>query len=363
MPEAQESPQGPRPAGPTSRGPRPPIRLGLFAVVAGLLVAAYHFGRAGGRDRLVVYCAHDSVYSESILREFQKRSGIAVAPVFDTEATKSLGLVERLIREKDAPRCDVFWNNELLGTMDLAGRGILLQYKGAGYERIPAAFKDPGGLWAGFAARLRVWILNTEAASRIDASAIRTGEGLKGDLSRAAIAKPLYGTTLTHYSVLWDAWGADRLKAWHRDWRERGVREVLGNATVKNLVARGICDVGLTDTDDVFVAYDEGRPVQMEPVRIDGGATICIPNTVAIIKGTRREAGAKRLVDYLLSEECELALANSRSRQVPLGPVDEARLPEEVRELAKWAAKGYPLSSLSRARAECLGWLKREYLR
>ncbi|MDP6108080.1 MAG: hypothetical protein QGI33_06570 [Candidatus Brocadiia bacterium] len=30
---------------------------------------------------------------------------------------------------------------------------------------------------------------------------------LAGDLSRVAIAKPLYGTTLSHYSVLWDLCG------------------------------------------------------------------------------------------------------------------------------------------------------------
>ena len=361
MPEAQDSPGGPRPAGPASRPPRPPIFPAPLVLVIGLVVAAYYFGRPSGRGGVVVYCAHDSVYSAKILREFEKRTGVAVAPVFDTEATKSLGLVERIVRERDAPRCDVFWNNEILGTMDLHGKGILLPYKGAGFERIGAAFRDPGGHWVGFAARLRVWIVNTGKLETCDAAAV--AKALRGDLSRAAIAKPLYGTTLTHYSVLWDAWGAERLKAWHLDFRKRGVCEVLGNATVKNLVARGVCDLGLTDTDDFFVAKDEGRPVTMLPVRVDGRATICIPNTVAIIKGTKRLEEAKRLVDYLLSEECELALANSRSRQIPLGPVDEKRLPEEVRELAKLAAEGYPLSSLSRARAECLGWLKSEYLK
>ena len=359
MPEAQDSPGDPRPAGPASRPPRPPIHSGVLAVVIVLLV--YYAVRAGRPERLVVYCAHDSVYSGKILREFERRTGVAVAPVFDTEATKSLGLVERIVRERDAPRCDVFWNNEILGTMDLHGKGILLPYKGAGFERIPAAFRDPDGHWVGFAARLRVWIVNTGKLGTCDPAAV--SKALEVDLSRAAIAKPLYGTTLTHYSVLWDAWGAERLKAWHRDWRGRGVCEVLGNATVKNLVARGVCDLGLTDTDDFFVAKDEGRPVAMLPVRVDGRATICIPNTVAIIKGTGRLEQAKRLVDYLLSEECELALANSKSRQVPLGPVDEKRLSEEVRELARWAAEGYPLSSLSRARAECLGWLKSEYLK
>ena len=101
----------------------------------------------------------------------------------------------------------------------------------------------------------------------------------------------------------------------------------------------------------------------MLPVRLDGGRTICIPNSVAIIQGTERLAAAQRLVDFLLSAETELALAASKSRQIPLGPVDEAKLRDEIRRLKSWAAQGYPLNSLGPGRAACLRWLKSEYLR
>ena len=108
-----------------------------------------------GRDKLTVYCAHDAVFAESILRDFEKQTGIPGAVKFDTEATKSLGLTEQIIREGAHPRCDVFWNNELLGTLDLAARGLLEPHKGTGWQRIPARFRDPDGRWTGFAARLR----------------------------------------------------------------------------------------------------------------------------------------------------------------------------------------------------------------
>jgi iron(III) transport system substrate-binding protein len=305
---------------------------------------------------LTVYCAHDAVYSEAILREFEAHTGIPVSVRFDTEATKSLGLVEQLIREKDAPRCDVFWNNELLGTMDLQERGVLQPYKGPGYERIPPTFKDADGYWTGFGARLRVWIINT---NNVDAS--KLDELLEGSLERVSVAKPLYGTTLTHYTVLWDLWGGDKLRAWHRDWRKRGVKEVDGNGKSKNLVAEGVCDFGWTDTDDFFVAKDDGKPVVMKPVTSENGATICIPNTVAIIKGTKQLAAAQKLVDYLLSAETELALANAASRQVPLGPVAEEKLSADVRALQPWAGKGSDLSRLGGAHAACMAWLKEEY--
>ena len=176
------------------------------------------------------------------------------------------------------------------------------------------------------------------------------------------MAKPLFGTTLTHYTVLWHLWGGEKLKSWHEHVRRRGMNEVLGNATVKDLVADGVCDWGFTDTDDAFLAQDDGKPVAIWPVEVADGRTICIPNTVAVVQGTTRLKQARQLVDYLLSAEVEVALANSRSRQVPLGPVEDSRLPPEVRRQRAWVARGVPLNNLGPARKACLQWLKSVYV-
>lgn len=248
---------------------------------------------------LVVYCAHDSLYSEPILRAFSLDTGISVDIRFDTEATKSLGLVELIARERDNPRCDVFWNNEVLGTQDLQRQGLLEPYQGLGYARIPDQFKDPSGYWAGFAARLRVWIVNTDMHDASKAAIESTLE--QPDLSRVTMAKPLYGTTRTHYTMLWHLWGPSRLQQWHKDWRTRGLIEAPSNGRTMGLVAAGTCAIGWTDTDDYFVALDRGDPVAMVPATVEGGQTICIPNTVAIIKGTKNMDAAQRLVNYLLS--------------------------------------------------------------
>ena len=130
---------------------------------------------------------------------------------------------------------------------------------------------------------------------------------------------------------------------------------------MKNLVASGAATLGLTDSDDFFVAFDEGKAVRMLPYRFDDSSTICIPNTVSIIAGTRKLSMAQRLVDYLLSARTELALAKSKSRQIPLGEVDLAAVPEDVRLLMQWAQQPVDLSSLGEAARACLAWLKSEY--
>lgn len=311
-------------------------------------------------EALVVYCAHDAVYSEAILRRFERETGIEVVIRFDTESTKSLSLVNRLEAEREQPQCDVFWNNEQLGTMSLAERGLLEPYRGAGYQRIPEKFRDPQGRWTGFAARLRVVAFNID---RMAPSAAEVEKRMSsGDLSRMAIAVPIYGTTLTHYSCLWDAWGQVRLLTWDAEVRRRGAKFVPGNGRVMNLVAEGACDFGWTDTDDFFVARDERKPVAMLPARVEG-RTIVIPNTVAIVRGSRHRAEARRLVDFLLSPQVELELARSQARQIPLGlDVRDSDLPADVHALGPFLKEACDLRSLLPARLVCLAWLEGDVL-
>lgn len=388
----------------------------LIPVVAacGLIVLwlASSGGWGTGTNTLVVYCAHDSVYADEILKDFEQQTGIHVDVRYDTEATKSLGLINLILQERRYPRCDVFWNNELLGTLDLQSQGLLEPYQGDAWNRLPEKFRDEEGHWVGFGARLRVVVVNTQ---QISADAQTVNNVLELETTQAAIAKPIFGTTLTHYTVLWHVWGSARVKAWHHELRMRGIREVNGNGPVKDLVAQGICELGFTDTDDAFVALDEKQPVAMLPVRIrslqdqartspagvagpstggatneigpeaadasrgktapstgstlfewsdiSSGATICIPNTAAMIRGTKHRDAARKLIDFLASAQTELALARSKSRQVPLGPVDDAQLPEDVRRLKDWTESSFDLRPLLPARRECLNWLKTEYAR
>jgi iron(III) transport system substrate-binding protein len=337
------------------------VRWFIPLLCVGIAAAGVLFLLQPDDDALVVYCAHDAVYSREILDEFTRQTGIKVSVRFDTEATKSLGLVNLLVAEKDNPRCDVFWNNQVLGTIHLQSKGILRPFKGTGWERIPTDYKDPDGYWTGFAGRLRVIIYNTDnlAVDEVD-------QGLEQDLAKFAFAKPMFGTTLTHFSVLWRDLGADQTQQLHAQLKQRGARMVAGNSTVKNVVADGACDFGWTDTDDYFVAKDDGRPVDILPIRTEDGLTICIPNSVAIIQGSQREADGQRLVEYLLSQATELRLARSRARQIPLGTLDaeaDSEIPDNVRPLIEWAKEAVRYdAALAVARDECLDWLSSEYL-
>lgn len=329
----------------------------LFVVVAmaAAIVLPLLFA---SESRLVLYCAHDQALAADVIERFEQESGIQVDVRYDEEANKSLGLTKLLLAEKNVPRADVFWNNQLLGTIHLQSAGVLQPYRGTGWERIPESFRDPDGYWTGFAARQRVYIVNTD---RMEASVESISERLQQpSLQAVAIAEPLFGTTLSQYCVLAQQMGLDQLKDWDHDIRQRGIRVVRGNSMVKDLVAEGICDMGFTDTDDAFAAMDSGSPVAMRPVRLDTGHTISLPNSVAIIAGCRHPEAAQRFIDFVLSEETELQLAAGAGRQIPLGPVDRTRLPDDLQPLVEWAADAVPLANAAEFHTSVADWLNAE---
>lgn len=269
--------------------------------------------------RVVVYCALDQVYAEPLLRQFEAESGIRVDAVFDIEANKTVGLVRTLLEERARPRCDVFWNNELAQSIQLAEAGVLAPYRSPAAEGIPAGFRDPEGRWTGFAARARVFLVNRERlAGRAAPSSLQDllDPGWRG---ACAMAKPLTGTTLTHLAALFAAWGPARASEFCEGLLANDVRFAQGNAHVSKLVAEGEVVFGLTDTDDARARLDEGAPVEV--VYPNGGdGTLLIPNSAALVAGAPHRPQGEALLDWLLRPETEAALAAGPSAQIPLRP-------------------------------------------
>lgn len=266
---------------------------------------------------LVLYVAHDRIFSDPILEGFRSK-GRGVQVVGDTEASKTTGLFQRLVRLRQAPEADVFWNNEVVRTVQLARLGMLESYLPASAVGIPAEHCDPSGRWVGFGARARVILYNTDLLPAAEAPRSihdLTKPALRG---RVAIANPLFGTTASHVAALFAALGEDKGRAFLKELRQNDVRLVAGNAHARNLVMNGEIAVCLTDTDDANGALLRGKPVAMVYPDQKGLGTLVIPNTVSIIKGGPHPEMARRLVEYLASSEVEQLLARSKSAQMPL---------------------------------------------
>jgi len=309
------------------------------AVISALLIGASGCGRGkttgsttGRSTSVVVYVSEDQVFSEPILKSFEKETGIRVRAVYDTEEAKSTGSMNRLIAEKDNPQADVYWANEPIRAEVLKQKGVSAPYVSPNAKGIPAVFKDPAGYWTGFSARARVLVVNKDVKNKPTSILAYSDPRWKG---RAVITNPLFGTTTSEIAALFTIWGDRKAKEFMAAIKRNGVAISTNNGESADFVAAGRCDFSLVDSDDAVNRMRQGKSVTMVyPDQGKGGiGCFIVPNATVLIKGAPHPAAAKKLVDYLLSKETEKKLAFADCAQIPLHP--GVQTPPELRPISK----------------------------
>jgi iron(III) transport system substrate-binding protein len=347
----------------------------LLWLRAGVLVglcALIPFGCTGSAPRIVLYSAQDREFAEAILKDFHEKTGITVTPEFDTESNKSVSLYEKLRQDAKRPRCDVFWNNEILLSILLKRQGMLESYASPAAAAYPASCRAADDTWHAFAARARILIVNTRLvpenerpSSLLDLTDPRWRD-------RVVMAKPQFGTSATQAACLFEVLGREKAKEYYLKLKENHVQIAPGNKQVAEWVGQGRTPagqpvaVGVTDTDDAMEELDAKHdvviifPDRVKPAEGRMG-TLFIPNTLTILKGSPNPEGAKRLVDYLLSAEIEKRLAESNSHQIPLNPEVKAKLPPEIETPATAHAMEVDLEKAADLLDEVRGFLIKEF--
>lgn len=323
----------------------------IVALGAGSCISIGSFGGMSACRRLpasgpaVLYSSVDEPLLREIMDVYAREHNGRVLLVGDTEATKTTGLLQRLIAERENPRCDVWWSNEAFSTIGLARQGLLAPLAIASELRAlgwPAELIGAGDQWIGFAQRARVIVYNTDRVTK-EAAPTALADLLRPEFKdRIGIARPQFGTTRGHMAALVAAHGPERTREFLRALKAHGLRQYDGNSMIVKAVAQGEIDVGLTDTDDVFAGQRNGWKVDFTLERVDapdaiaaGGVLpsigpLVIPNTVARLKnGPESRAStakgssagaADALVSFLLSEKLERLLAASEARNIPVRP-------------------------------------------
>jgi iron(III) transport system substrate-binding protein len=304
----------------------------LFVAVLGVVIAVvlWRLLAPGTTNTVVVYVSHDQVFSEPILKDFERDTGIKVKAVYDTEETKSAGVMNRLIAEKGNPQADVYWANEPIRAEVLRRQGVSAPYRSSSAEGIPDEFRNPEGHWTGFSARARILIADPGLKDKPVSILAYTDSRFNG---KTVIANPLFGTTTAHIAALFTAWGDDRTKAFLDGMHKNNIHISSSNGESADQVAAGRFQFALVDSDDVHSRQKQRRTVEgVYPDQEEGGlGCFIVPNAVLLIQGGPHTEAGKKLIDYLLSRETERKLAYSDAAQIPLHPGVET--PPGVRRL------------------------------
>jgi iron(III) transport system substrate-binding protein len=291
------------------------------------------FGCVGRSESdVVVYSALDQEFAQPILDSFERSTEgeTTVIGKFDVESTKTVGLVNLIIKEKERPACDVFWNNEIMHTVRLQKLGLLEPRKWQVGDGHPPGMIASDGTWCGFAARARVLIINKNRIPNVNDYPTRVSDLTDPKWKdQCAMARPLFGTTATHFAVLRQINGRQQTLGLIKEIADNA-KILSGNKQVAMSVSAGTLAWGLTDTDDAIIEKDQGRGIAIvfPDQQPSEPGTLRIPNTIAVIKNALHPVAAANLADFLVRPETEDRLAMGNSSQMPLSR--ESKFPPRV---------------------------------
>jgi iron(III) transport system substrate-binding protein len=300
-------------------------RTGLGVAILVLFCLGCRDDAGARKQEVVLYCSVDQQIAEPIIAAFEKQTGIDVRARFDTEASKTVGLVQRIRAEHTSPTADVFWSSEIFHTIRLANESLLMPYHSETTKDWPRLFADESGRWYGFALRARVIAYNTNRISATEAPD-RLEDVLDSKWKeRLVMAAPEFGTTTGDVASWFAHYGPKRAREILQGLAENGIRLVSGNSTAVRMIATGQADICFTDTDDVYAGQRNGWPVAMNVLDQGGAGVLAIPNTAGVIAGAPNREQAARLMEFLLSEQVEEMLAESDSHNSPVHPAVASR--------------------------------------
>ena len=195
----------------------------------------------GGKDKEIVniYVSEDMPFSKPVLKEFERQSGIKVNALYDSEESKSSGVVNRLIAEKNNPQADLYWANEPIRAEILRKKGVLTPYISPNIATIDKNFIQKDYYWSGFSARVRLFIVKKGLKDKPESVFDYANEKFK---DKAVIANPLFGTTTAHIAALFVKQGDKKAKEFLEKLKSNNIAISTSNGESANLVAKGKYD-------------------------------------------------------------------------------------------------------------------------
>jgi iron(III) transport system substrate-binding protein len=292
--------------------------MSVLKTLAVLSALALSLSALAQEKVLNLYSSRHYQTDEALYTGFTKSTGIKVNRI---EAGED-ALIERIRNEGARSPADV------LITVD-AGRlwraeqlGLFQPVKSAALEsRIPANFREPGGLWFGYSLRARVIAYNK---AKVKADELRNYEDLadakwKGRVCMRSSSN-IYNLSLM--GALIDHLGEAQAEAWAKAVRANLAREPKGGDTDQlKGVAAGECDVTISNQ---YYYARLARSQKAEDRQVAERVGVLFPNQASwgthvnisgagVMKNAPNREAAVQFLEYLASDEAQGYFANGNN--------------------------------------------------
>lgn len=265
---------------------------------------------------LTVYSSVDEENARKILGVFSRATGIQVRFTFLSTGPA----LARLEAERGNPQADVWFGAPSENHLDAKIRGLTQPYKSPYAAHLDPRFRDPDGFWTSFYMNPLGFGLNTKVLESRGIKRPASWQDLLNPQLRGLIQMPSPQTSGTAYTMvvtLVHLMGEDRAFAYMKQLHSNIQTYTTSGTAPSRAVAFGEVAVGIQFTPAFYQLYLRGYPIltvfPKEGVGFEAPA-------ISIVKGTRREAEARRLVDWILSQEGQDTLAAQETFFFPVSP-------------------------------------------
>ena len=274
-------------------------RLGL----ALLLLATSLAGCSGG-DRLTLYSGRAEVQVKPILEMFERATGVKVSARYGASAE----LAAQIAEEGSRTRADVFWAQDAgaLGAVDKLGLFAPVPPPAAG--AVDQKYRAPDNGWVGVSGRARVITYDPRKVPQAELPASvfdLTAPKWKGRIGLA----PTNGSFQSFVTAMLLTVGEGRTRTWLSGIKANDPKTYASNDLIVRAINEGQVDLGLVNHYYLFQLQSEIGPERTVArnhytAGTDPGALVNVAG-VGILKSTKKQADAARLVEYLLSEPAQ----------------------------------------------------------
>ncbi|MGI9022446.1 MAG: iron ABC transporter substrate-binding protein [Acidimicrobiales bacterium] len=280
--------------------------LVLCTVIAAVAIAGA--GCSKDSDALTVYSGRTADLVGPLFDRFEQQTGVKVKVRYGDSAEVSGAILE----EGDNPRADVLLVQDAGNIGQVADAGRLVPLDPAVLDRVPEQFRSHDGLWDGVSGRARVVAYNTKDVPESELPATIDGftdPKWKGRLAWA----PTNGSFQAFVTAFRVTKGDAAARAWLEGVKANDPKVFPNNSAIVEAVGRGEVDAGFVNHYYLYRLQAEGKAGDAANKYFPEGDPGSLVNVsaVGVVKGSTHDADARRLVEFLLSDESQRYFAEN----------------------------------------------------
>ncbi len=329
------------------RGLKRMVSVALWPVLLSMLVSPWTLPVLADDDALIIYSGRSDKFVKPVMAAFTEKTGIEVK----LHSAKSTALLNKLRVEGARTQADLYISNDA-GNLQLGSElGLFAPLPEDLVKVIDSKLRAPDNTWVGLSARARVLVVNTgqQRTGFVKSVFDLADPRLEGRLGITHSGNEGFIAGATVYML---KAGKERTRRWLEGMRDNVDGQVFNkHSKIVAAVAAGKKDIGLVNH---YYIYRHLARHPDAPIRIllpdqgpDGMGVAWNVAGIAVSKYSKRQAQARRLVAFMVSEAGQEIFAKV-NREYPTRsgvPADPAIPP-----VSSYKVADVPMAELARQR-------------